>query len=448
MNRKPPNIFENPQFDDYKNNFVQPFPRYTVKSINGDKWYSKNEPLYDTHVKAHLNGKYYIGTLGRWYPGYSIFDFDNYPIELVNDIRTELGLSDSNSILLTSESKDSYHLLFRPEFNQKPPTLKLLKNILKPFSLIHGIEIYPQQDRTIRLPFGKGQFSLDMNYCNLEKWEDYLYWFNKLYSFDLSTVEYQQLSFDLTSDSSQIIPNIIEDAKYLIDNGLQGNSTRYDSQFKILYYLWRNNAIQEHAENFVWNWINKKHNEFSNDINKYPNHVLQEIKRQASHIYNKYELGNVYPDSTHNIHLGYITEPDIVEIIKICHANLPQMKFTFNLVKYCYPRRYRTFLNIHTDRYIEWSSEGTYLKYLNELENKGIVKRGKAYLPGEFAKDLKINWKFISEDNAILYEGRAINKFEDTIKILFNPSEVREILLNAGGYKSTISMMLKNIYKN
>ncbi len=41
MSNNPPNIIDNPQFNDYKKTFVQRLPRYAIKQINGKRWSTK-----------------------------------------------------------------------------------------------------------------------------------------------------------------------------------------------------------------------------------------------------------------------------------------------------------------------------------------------------------------------------------------------------------------------
>jgi len=421
-------------------------PRYAIKQINGKRWSTKNKPLCDTPILAHLEGKYFVGVLGQWYPRFAIFDIDEQPIERVNEIREFLNLNDNNSMLFDSESKDSYHLIIKPHLNNNPPTIKRLQSALKIFAIKNNIEIYPQANRVIRLPFGQYQYPTDIEYFHLESWQDKLYWFNKLDEYDLREIEGQQLGLDLHTISVGSMPNIMQEAKELLEYGLQIPSSRHDSQFKILYYLWRNNVPQDQAEAITWRWIQNKHNGFSKEIIRHPGQVRKEISRQAAHIYSKYELSHVFPDTTHNFHHGYITEPDILEIIEICGASVPRMKFLFNIVKYSYPRRFRSFIGVHRDKLIKWSSEKTYLKYLNEFERKGILTRGKAYSTGLFSKDLKLDWKYSDSSEAILYEGRSIETFNETAKLIYKPEELREILILAGGDKGNVSRYIKYLY--
>lgn len=434
-------------FEEYTTLFIQRLPRYAIKSQRS--WISKNKPLSDVPIKAHLAGKYAVAVLGKWYPEFAILDIDSKPVDTVQEIRESLNLTSSNSKLHKSESADSYHLLFRPEYYDKPPTLNLLNAVFRNFCRTRGVEIYPQRSRAIRLPFGPNQLAVDLEYAHLKSWEDHLYWFEKLDKFDLSSVKDHQMVFDFERPDKKLVISIgiMEEAEYFYDNGLQAHSTRHETQHKIIYFFWRQNVSHETAKELVWDWINKKHNGFSKDILRSPREVKREIERQADHIYSKYQYSQIYPDSTHNLFTGYITKPDLSDIVEAARASLPRMRFLFNLVKYSYPRRLRTFVSVHRDKLIEWSSRKTYLKYLNELEEKNIIKRGSAYQPGQFSKDLKINWKFRSSNQAVLREGRAIDQFEDALRTIHKPDEFRQLLLKAGCERTTSLEMINTIWK-
>lgn len=174
--------------------------------------------------------------------------------------------------------------------------------------------------------------------------------------------------------------------------------------------------------------------------------VRKEIIRQAGNIYNTYEHNYIYPDETHNINHGYVTKEDIADIVWI-NPNLPRMRFLYNLVKYCYPRRYRNFIDIHSDKLKEWSSTKNYLKYLEELIKLGIVKRGDTYSVDRFSKSININWNFKDTGSAILYDGRSPNTFEDTIKLSHKPEEFKELLKKAGSRRITAINLTQRLYE-
>lgn len=446
MNKKNYNLDKENAFNEYVDTFIQRLPRYTVKFKESNYWRTKKKFLVDTPIKAHLSKRYCIGVLGKWYPEYSILDIDNVILEEVERIRDNLGLDPTNSMLCSSESPNSYHIIVRPAYNNKPPTIRLLQDIFNPFGKQNNIEIYPQPNRTIRLPFGYKQNCLDFEYRQLEDWEDKLYWFKKLDDFNLSNVPYHQGELNFTL--KQNLPNVFEEGRLLFQYGLQLPNSRHDAQFKVLYYLWRLNIPIEEAERIVWQWIKKKHNGFSQDIITRPGIVRKEISRQAGRIYKNYEYARIYPDSTHNDFNGYITKPDIADIVRICKANLPRMNFLFYLVKYCYPRRYRSFIDIHSDKLIEWSSRRKYLEYLDELNKYEIIQRGKSYSVYRFSKSVKINWNFKDSGNAILYDGRSLNTLEDTIKFSYEPEEFKALLQKAGSERTTTIKLIKRLYES
>ena len=433
-------------FRSYVDLFVQRIPRYAVKKSRS--WTTKNKPLSDRPVKAHLAGQYAVATLAQWYPSFAVIDIDDRPRGVVDEIRDKLGLEEKNSMLFSSESPDSFHLLLRPEYSSKPPTIRLLGNIFHNFCLQNGVEIYPQATRAIRLPFGPCQEPLDFEYLGLDTWEAKLFWFQKLDAFDLRGVRGQQYLLDLALPDKPAIPHLLEDnPAALFQHGLQAPSSRNYAQFKILYWLWRRNVPRETAQDMVWAWVRKRHNGFSKDIISHPSAVRKEIGRQAGCIYDHYDLARVYPDSTHNLVTGFISKHDVENVIRVARGSLPRMRFLFHLVKYCAPRRYRTFVNVHRDRLIEWGNNRTYGKYLREFEEQGILTRGRSYQPGVFSKAIKMVWPFKSSSDAVLYDGRSVEDFEGTVRLVFTPEEFRVLIRNAGADRGWSFKMIRKIWK-
>lgn len=446
MNKKNYNLDKENALNEYIDTFIQRLPRYTVKFKESDYWRTKKKFLVDTPIKAHLSKRYCIGVLGKWYPEYSILDIDNEILEEVEIIRDKLGLDPTNSMLCSSESLNSYHIIVRPAYNNKPPTIRLLQDIFNPFGKQNNIEIYPQPNRTIRLPFGYKQNCLDFEYIHLKDWKDKLYWFKKLDDFDLSTVPGQQIELDLNFKNPKL-PSVFEEGRLLFQHGLQSPNSRHDAQFKVLYYLWRLNIPINEAIKLVWLLIKNKHNGFSKDIITRPIIVKREINRQAGRIYNTYEHAHIYPDETHNSHNGYITKPDIRDIVRICKANLPRMKFLHHLVRYCYPRRHRNFINIHSEKLEEWSKKN-YLQYLDELNKYEIIQRGDTYSVDRFSKSITINWKFKDPKEAILDDSRSPNTFEGTIRLSYEPEEFKALLQKAGSERTTAIKLIKRLYES
>jgi|APSaa5957512622_1039677.scaffolds.fasta_scaffold04637_2 hypothetical protein len=441
-------------FSEYTEAFIQRIPKYGVKTKKHG-WITRNKPLSDPAIKAHLAKKYTVGGIAPWYPQYALLDMDDKSLPFVEDVRGELGLDEENSMLMASESSDSYHCILRPTVDSGPPTRYQLNKSFKNFASTKGIEIYPQTNKVVRLPFGEFSKCLDFNYSGLETWQDKLFWFNKLDDFSLSTVSGQQYEIPFTVKTpDNNLPGLVGpkvngwygQGGELLKGGLQELSTRHESQAKVIYYLWRQNVPYEDAIAQTWAWINCNHNGFSKDILKFAPSVFKEIQRQATHIYTNYHWAKTYPDTTHNHHNGYICRPDIGKILDITGASLPRSRFLFHIVKYSYPRRHRTFVPVHRDLLRTWSSSRGSKKYLNELTEKGLVKRGKAYSVGRFSKSLKLSWDFKTADESVLFEGRSVDTFEDTIKTMFKPDEFKALMRGATNNKAYVRRAVKSIY--
>jgi len=433
----------------FTNNFVQRVPRYAVK-FPGRSWNTKNKPLSDRPIISHLNYKYNVGTLSQWYPHFVILDIDNVPLHRVDHMRELLNLNSNNSMLMTSGSPDSYHLLFKPLYNNKPPTTKLIHTVFNFFALKYSIEIFPKTNKVICLPFGSSQYFIDESYypLNREDWPKKLYYFNKLDDYDLNSVAFHQLTLDLNYEISRSDKtfNTYREGLFLYEHGLQMPSSRHESQYKVLYIFWRDNVPMNTAVDETWKWLKQKHNGFSKDFHRYPKLCKQEIIRQAEWIYTKYELSNKLPDSTHNLYHGFISKSDLIEIVNVSSANMPRMNFLYNLVRFVNPRRCKTFVGVHRDKLVSWSSWRTYLKYLNELEEKGILMRGTSYMPDLYSKPIILNWNFCSLSDAILYDGRSLNLLNNAIKLTFNASEFGQLLTNHRQDYSNIKNIIQNIY--
>ncbi len=437
---------EYPEYKDFVNTFIQR-DSYVVKQIGKDYWKTKNKPLSDVPIKAHLNGQYYVGVKSKWYPSYAIFDFDDMKRDDVEDIREKFGLDCSNSMLDTSGSPNSYHLLFGTVYNGKPPTIRLQNQILKPAANENGIEIYPQTNRMIKLPYGYNQNCIDKVYLHLETWKQQFNQFSKLLPYELKNFPLQQMQFELNEEIGfKPKGNTFTEGKYLYENGLVTKNSRNESQFKVLYYLHMSmNIPPETAVSFTWNWIRNKNNGYSTDIRLSPHIVKKEIERQAINIWGKYERNFIYPNEVNNSHNGYVTKADIIEILMINQASIPGAKFLFNLLKYYYPRRHRTQVNIHSDILKTWSMKG-YISQLEALQSKGIIKRCDSYQAEVFSKSIKINWDFKDISQAILIDGRAPDTWEDTIRAEYKPEEFREHLIRAGSERTAAIKTVSRIF--
>ncbi len=429
------------ELKDYTNEFVQRMPRFVVKRP-GAGWKTIEHQVSDYRVKGHLSGKDAVGCIGRWYPGHAVVDIDNRDIEFVDEIKEKLNLNDHNSLLCTSESPDSYHLIVRPVYRKKPPTLRLLNDIMGPFAKSQGVEAYPSAKKAFRLPFGPTQMILNEGGEWIDQWQKKLYWFEKLNEYDLCNVPYSTPDLDLQYPRSKGTVSDYQEGKYLYEHGLQGPSSREQGQFHVLYYLWRKNVPLETAIETTREWISKKHNGFSKTIFN-TREVKRHIERQANIIYSTYNL----PDDAHNLYVGFVTKADLPAILHHMDGSLPKSRTLFNIVKYCYPRRLRRRITVHSGLLIEWAGTHTYRKRLKDLNDMGLVKRGDGYVVGHKSKDLVLKWKYKNPDKAVLVDERSPDTLDETIKACMTQEETRTLLKQAGVDRRNIGHWMRVIYE-
>jgi hypothetical protein len=427
---------------EYLNTFVQPLPHYNIKP-DGSTWVKSRRPFnWKLFEEEHFTGKADYGFLGKWYPGYAVLDADDVNYKFVEGVKGKLGLDDNNSFTFKSESADSYHVLFRPRYNGKPGTQKLLCDILEPFAENHGVEVFPKPNQTIRAPFGAHETILRPEMLGMS-WKDYLWWFGKLDEYDMSQVPRSQTWLPLDAPSTGGRIPVYKQGEEFLVTGLTGPSQREEGQFKVLYYLWRKNVPMSTAIETTVEWLRRGHNGYSKEVNKGSwRQIRKHIQRQAWHIYSNYCL----PDETHNGHHGFLTKDDIPEIFHTVGGSLPKVRFLFNLVKYMYPRRLRKSTPVHRDLLVGWSSTRTYQTRLQELEESGLIRRSNFYIVGERAREIIINWEFRHPSQAILRDDRAPDTLEETLLLAYEKEELRALLKSVDWKTPNISRFLKSIY--
>jgi len=448
-------IIDSPEyFEKYTKTFVQRRPLFGWKSFSpGARWSLAHQALNDTEIKKHLKGEQAIGTLGPWYPQYALLDLDHKPATIAEEIRAGLGLNDKNSMRFSSESLDSWHILFKPHLNNEPPPLTRFNNVLKKEAKKLDIEVYPQKKRVIRLPFGRGQYFEDRTTGFFLNQVELLDEFLKLDPFDITGLEEQQ-SLKFKGTIGQRIPlptasGFIQNATYLYDHGLQGPGTRHNAQFAVAVLLYRKmNFSPDQTVDEVWKWVNEKHNGQSRDILRHPQQVKREIIAQVQWLYHNTYFQRQYPDVVHNNHHGFIHKDDLPGILEATRGNVPRSRYLFHILKYCYPRQHRISVNIHTDKLRQWAGTRTSLQYLKEFETQGILKRGSQYQVDRFSKPLFLNWPFRPVSECAFVDGRTVETFQDFVRYCHtNPRDFRDLLQSKGAERTTALKATKTIYE-
>lgn len=415
-------VKERPEFESYLGYFVQPTPKYAIKQ-HGGRWTTQKKNLADPAIAAHLLGRYSIGSLSRFRSRFGALDFDGVPIEDVYRCMDELGLEESNSMLCTSERENGYHVLFRPLYKEKSVTPKLLHMILGGYiaekqAQAIPLELYPQEHQCFRLPFGPNQKMVLGGLPLNRQWYEKLYWFEKLDEVDLAS--------DLNLPG-RIVSRTGVDAEgaELLEAGLVEPNSRNDSQYKVLYHLWRGGLPRDSAIDTAWSWIQSKHNGLSKDILTGPKVVRQEIERQAQSIWSFSDRNREIPGKVRETE--YLTESDLSAIFRISKGSLPKMRFLANLVSYFNPRQNKGHIPVHSDLLIKWGSRDTYQKYTQELIDKGIVERSPNYSVGSHAKMIRLVWDYGPSHDAIRNDGRNLG-FDEAVQKAFSRVEFDAIL--------------------
>jgi len=434
-------------FKEYINLFVQPVPYFGIKSCKErSTWKIKKETLRYNLVRRHLDQKICISTLGKWYPSYGIIDIDHREFSDVEIIRETLGFNESNSMLYNSETPGNYHILFRPLYRNNNATLKLFSDIMKPVVQKLGCEIYPQKNKPIRLPFGYNQRGADYG-LELLSWEDSVYWFNKIDTFDLINIREKPdfINYNYNPDKPSTF-NLYLEGRDLLETGLNMPSSRHKSQFAILYYYFQNKYHQENAEDLTLQWIKNKHNGYSTTANSYGwDRIGKEISRQASYIWNNYT--HYLNQDTYKKQYGIIIKSDLVKILKVTEGKFSLMQFLYKLIRYYQPKQNQgNTISLHSNTLIEWSSRNTYQKFLYHLEKKGIIKQEGKYIRGLRAKTIIINWEYDSTVKPIQYNGKTPEDITTAIKIGITKEELKLILKSIYLPASRIKVILAKIY--
>ena len=425
---------------DYTDSFVQRLPSFALK--DGKTWRTVHRPLTDSRIRTHLTGTAAVASLPKWYPEGAALDVDDRSREYAEEVRSKLGLDEDSSMLCTSESPDSWHVLFRPSYNGRPPTVRLLAEIMQPFAAAHGVEVFPQPDRMFRLPFGPVQRIMDPGRELLSSWNAKFYWWRKLDEFSLSEVPGHQrlLPFEVPAGVEKVGAAVRGEELY--HGGLEHAGSRHEAQFYVLDWLWRKNVAFETAVETCFRWICRKHNGYSKDVVQNKKEVAAEIRRQASRIWSTYTL----PDTTHNRHHGFITAADLPEIFKIMRGSLPRARFLYHLLKYSYPRHERAVLRIHREVLRTWTDSSTYLKRFEELRAMGLADRREGYRVGMISKAIILKWRYPVDPQAILDDERAPWTLENTIAAAFTAEEARGWLLSSGVDRKSVWRFLRKAF--
>jgi len=414
----------------YISKFIQRTPYFGIK--HQGQWTINRDDFVDEYIFEHLYGvnrtgiqRHIIGTIAQWYPKFAILDADD--CQDIQSIRRIFGVDDESSSITFETSDNSYHVLFKPQYDGKPLTVKLLHQILGKHATSQKVELYPQEKRVVRAPYHVG--------CKVIRSEqisdvvDFLKTFDELSPLELKalnqlTMLQNHIFSSNTSTFKLPTKGVMKQGYDLYMDGLSEPNSRFESQHKVAIYLWRQNLTPKQALDELMSWVVTKHNGYSKDaasINYGSFSVLKQVRKEhkclVDHIWSNFERQSIYPDSTHNDYHGWLTKEDLLTAIKLSNSSIPQFKFLAQLIAY-FNAYGKTRLSIHRNRLIEWSSHKTYLRHIENLEARGILTRDSQYQVGKFAKAIKLNFRpsfqditqSLSDDNRVLSLEESLAK--------------------------------------
>ena len=416
----------------------------------GSSWVTRNKKLSHLNFIDHLAHLYWLALRSPWYVGAANIDADNVSDieEVYDNVEEVMGFSPSQYIVMTSPSYDNYdsdhngiHVLFKSRFNDLPPTANLFQNILGRKIRSAGWELYPNGGSKFRLPFGLRQrpISRDGTIKDIT-WLECLEAFQRLTPVDLSHARYlpqQENQFELFTDPQlPAFQSPKGKAADLWDGGLTYPSSRYEAIGILARDCYFRNIHREVAAASIKRWIRRKHNGFSDAVNKGDlRRVDKGIEGWIDGTYKHFASVNTLPTSTHNGE-GWLTYADINFIINVFPGNYIDQKRLFKLLCYYRPRQLAEFVSIHRDRWRSCVSAANEQAFKNSLINKRLLEIKPSYLPGRYSRKYKLNGlPSASREDMIEVGERAVHDYKQALRLKFGT--VRNVIEASGIAKQT-----------
>lgn len=432
---------------------------YTAKNKDGSFKNLNDKVIY----LGHLGRKYWAGGKAGEFVSLGLADADvedpqqqQFAIEHIAE-KLQASKDQFCYIMPNYSPRGRLHILFKVQYKGYPVKYSLFRKKLE--SAIKPYELYPHYWRLMRFPFGYRQTSLiydDSADALIPQdnwtWRDQLYHFEKLEPIELS-----QLPFTHTKDETKLGKaekmemTMIEEGKYLYEHGLQEPNSRHDSQPKILFYLYRQNANMQEAIFKTQRLMRKKHNGFSKEANKGNwRFIDRDIEEQGKWLYERLESTRQYPDAVHNLYEGYVCKEDLFLIREISQPLMAILKnetlFTIqsrmaNVIRWVRPRRHWDWV------YVPWwvRAEITgdwhdYIDFFDALEEARIIRLNRHYKVGSYSQSMQFLpylKKANEEIDIIQNDGRGIHEHPRAVLKAFPDMSYREFMEFTGASDMT-----------
>ncbi len=420
---------------DFKRTFFRERSAFAFQNF-GQDWKTSRKPLGDGIISKHLNHKMWIGTRAGWYVEYGCLDLDTRDKGLLQDVRDYFNFDWTNSLIEQSPNK-GYHILFKPRFNDKPPSQKLYYDCLtktekhiQQILNLPQLEIFPKSNRALRGPLGKNQIFIDpdnFSPYHLDQ-EQLMSAFEKLYPTDLKEIAIQRelpLEYKEPLHQKEVIYSEKSTGEYLYHFGPQSGLTRYETTWKIILYLFRLNFSYDEIYGKMYQYI-LKHQKWFSENSRHGHQTFQRTAAQIRYLRRNEAKYASYPDFINNAEFCF-GKSDLLWLLKTFPRKNEQ-RAMFNLIRYYRPRQRRVgdWVRIHRDRWRDWLSWRTDNRFQQWLKSKKILESRKDYVVGKYARHYKLNLPRL--EGKILHDGRQIRSFETALVKAFTNSELNQLL--------------------
>jgi len=436
----------------YRLAFVAPRPPTGIQKPHWRRAWRliRREPQW-WQVRDHLHGRYWIGTVGLYFPYFAVVDIDRADDDVervIERVMAHLGIRyGENALAFTSrryEETRAMHI-YIPVVGRggRHCTIGFIHRVLEPRVRLLGMELYPRENKIFRLPLGYGQRPIRDGVPDFRaEWTEALHELLNLEPLDLTRLPHQPELPVAPPDGER--PRFLttrgwcrlEEALNYLRYGLQHPGERDHAQFVLTCYFYRKNLPPDETVRQIQAWIRLKHNGYSKTVNRGQwRRVDDHIRRQVYRLYVTYPPHCVYPDTIHNLE-GFITRGDMELIARVYRGDIVNQRRLFKLLLYARPRMVRhDWIFIPRWRWAEVASWANYVAFRRDLERRGLIECDHEYrhVPGiphlSYPKRFRLRVPRVSVAGALLEDGRAVHDFVRAAVLAFgSPRAAAEAL--------------------
>jgi hypothetical protein len=444
--------------------FVQSRFPYNIKTAEYPGWimrtfYGKNATLDDYAIARHLTGKHLVGTFPGPFTKYLCLDLD-YSSDMRVTLDAILRIFPKSLAIQSSASK-GIHLY---HFFDSTIGVNKLQKLTKTRLNDHGIgvrrgycEIFPQINKALRLPLGKGSYVLDEEtlgplHQNAEEGiklikERIIYHsiteiLSQGKADNESTFSVPLPSYELTGGNT-LLPNEINDPSAILNlgvanppwdklqgkefkdfidqvlrSGVQTPGTRYFLQCKLIYHFWSLGYSNQQAYDAICKWY-LSHDHQSKDWKKNPDLVLRQLRSAINSFYRQAELKRYQPGARRR---KLLTTTDVRNIIEMT-PDYRNQKFIFSLLRYALNMKdSNSDFELPKKSIIKFDccSNTSYQERMTFCESISLITNVREYYSqNNRARAYRINYTFVGG-------GDPVTCLEEGLKHLFRLSELRK----------------------